>query len=466
MIDRLLSQLAILDQWGILAYFLIMNLLFLFLIIRAYLAIRKYHEEIRVDRIEDSFESIHLKPVTLICPLHNEGAGAVLTVQNLLGLRYPEFQVVVVNDGSNDDTLAQLIQTFHLYPSNRVIRVLLPTQRVIQVYESAFLPRLVVVDKENGGKADALNCGLNLASFPLVCCVDGDSLLEQDALLCVTRPFLDLPNVVATSGIVRPVNGCNVTPMGIRGIELPTSWLARMQVVEYLRSFLYGRMGQSELGSIFIVSGAFGVFRRELLLEIGGFYKTIGEDFELVLRLHHHLLAKGEPYQVVMVPDPVCWTEVPEDLGTLSRQRNRWQRGLLDSLWLHRELWFNSDFGLIGLFSLPHFLIFEAAAPVLEVLGYLYFLYALVEGKTHLPFALAFFCVALLMGVFNSQVAVILEQITNHPYQRMGDWCLLLFCSVLENFGYRQRTLWWRLLGIFDWLRKKQHWGHMVRIKR
>ena len=463
MIDRLLTSLLLLNQWGILLYFLAMNVTHFVLIVRAYLATRRYHAELEVDQLEDYFDSIHVKPITLICPAYNESAGVVASVNSLLGLRYPEFQVVVVNDGSKDDTLEKLIEAFRLRPSSRVTRQVLPTGKIRGVYESAFLPRLVVVDKENGGKADALNCGLNVATFPLVCCMDGDSLLENDALLRVTRPFLDQPHVVATAGVIRPLNGCRVTPMGIRGIFMPKNWLARMQVVEDLRSFLFGRMGLSDIGSLFIVSGAFGVFRRNLLMEIGGFHKTIGEDFELVVRMHHHLRSQGRPYKIVMVPDPVCWTEVPEDAGTLRRQRNRWQRGLLDSLWIHREMWFNAEFGRIGLFSMPYFLVFEAAAPIIEIVGYGFFFYALYEGKVHGPFAMAFFCVALLLGVVNSQVAILLEQITNHPYQRVGDWAMLLLCGVLENFGFRQRTLFWRLKGIIDWFRGKEGWGHMQR---
>jgi cellulose synthase/poly-beta-1,6-N-acetylglucosamine synthase-like glycosyltransferase len=294
--------------------------------------------------------------------------------------------------------------------------------------------------------------------------VDGDCIIEQDALLRATRPFLDRPNVVATAGVIRPLNGCKVTPLGIRGIFLPGNWLARMQVVEYLRAFLFGRMGLSSLGSLFIVSGAFGVFRKDLLLEIGGFHKTIGEDFELIVRIHSHMKKTQRPYQVVMVPDPVCWTEVPEDAATLRRQRNRWQRGLLDALWIHRELWFNPNFGRIGMFSMPYFLVFEAAAPVIELLGYAFFFYALVEGKTNGPFVAAFLCVALLMGILTSLVAVTLEQITNHPYRGLKDWSLLVLCAVLENFGYRQRTVLWRMQGIIDWCRGQQAWGHMQRI--
>lgn len=463
MIDRFMTSLLLLSQGAILVYFLTMNLTQMVLIFRAFLSIRSYLDEVEVDQMEDFFESSHFKPITLICPVYNEGPGVVASVSSLLGLRYPEFQVVVVNDGSKDDTLEKLREAFRLQPSRKVIRQALPCAEVRAVYESAYLPRLVVVDKANGGKADALNCGLNVARYPLVCCMDGDSLVEHDALLRVVRPFLDRPHVVASAGVIRPLNGCRVTPMGIRGIFMPKNWLARVQVVEYLRAFLYGRMGLSEVGSMFIVSGAFGVFRRDMLLRVGGFHKTIGEDFELVVRLHHQLREVGRPYRIVMVPDPVCWTEVPEDAGTLRRQRNRWQRGLLDSLWIHREMCFNPEYGRIGLFSMPYFVLFEALAPLIEVVGYVFFAYALVEGKTYGPFAITFFSVALLLGVFNSHLAVILEQITNHPYQKLSDWVMLLLCGVLENFGYRQRTLIWRLKGTWDWLRGREGWGHMRR---
>jgi cellulose synthase/poly-beta-1,6-N-acetylglucosamine synthase-like glycosyltransferase len=461
--DRFIAGFFELGRWSILLYFLTMNLLNLVLIIRAFLATRRYQEEVEADQLLGHFETLHVKPITLLCPAHNEGASIVAAVKSLLGLRYPKFQVVVVNDGSQDDTLQKLIEAFRLRPSRRVVRLVLPTARIRGVYESPFIPRLVVVDKENGGKADALNCGLNVATYPLVCCMDGDSLLENEALLKITRPFLDRPHVVATAGVVRPLNGCRVTPMGIQDAALPKSWLARMQVVEYLRSFLFGRMGLSSLGGMFIVSGAFGVFRKDLLFELGGFHKTIGEDFEMVVRLHLHLKAKGQPYQIVMVPDSVCWTEVPEDPGTLRRQRNRWQRGLMDTLWIHREMAFNAGFGAVGLFSMPYFLLFEAAAPAIEAVGYLAFLHALAQGRVHGAFALAFICLAMLLGVLNSHMAILFEQHSRHTFKRRMDWVLLLLCGFLENFGYRQRTVLWRLSGTIDWLRGKKGWGHMRR---
>lgn len=451
-------------EWGILVYFLALHLTHLALILRAYFSIRGYLEEVETDRLDTAFETSHYKPMTLICPAFNEEAGVVPSVNSLISLRYPEFQVVVVNDGSKDATLDKLIAAFKLRPSHRVLRQLLPTAGVRGIYESAYVPNLVVVDKANGGKADALNCGINLARYPLVCCMDGDSLLENDSLLRVARPFMDRPDLMASGGVIRPLNGCKVTPMGIRGIHLPDSWLARFQIVEYLRAFLFGRVGMASLDTMFIVSGAFGVFRKDLVVQAGGFETaTIGEDFELIVRLHRLLREGRRPYHITLVPDPVCWTEVPEDARTLGRQRNRWQRGMLETLWKHRRMWFNPKYGRVGLFSIPYFIFFEALAPVIEVMGYAVFGWSLWTHAIGSSFAMMFLYVALLLGVLNSVVSVVLHEISGHRYQGFKAWSLLLFVAVAENFGYRQLTVWWRLKGTFDWVRGKEGWGHMKR---
>ena len=451
-------------QGGILVYFATMNGLNLLFIVRAWLGIRSHLDDVESDQLEAFFESTHYRPITLLCPVYNEGAGCEASISSLLALRFPEYQVVVVNDGSTDDTLERLVRAFRLHASRRVVRQLVPTKTIRGIYESAYVPNLIVVDKENGGKADALNCGLNLARYPLVCCMDGDSLLENDALLRVVRPFMDQKDVVATSGVIRPLNGCKVTPAGIRGIHVPDSWLARFQIVEYLRAFLFGRMGLASLRSLFIVSGAFGVFRKDLVIEAGGFRtNTVGEDFELVLRLHRLMRDKDQPYRIVLVPDPICWTEVPEDRGTLARQRNRWQRGLLDTLWMHRKMAFNPAYGRIGLFSMPYFIFFEALAPLIELAGYGAFAWFAYQGQVNTPFALLFLLLALFLGLMNSIASVILEEMCIYPYQGLKAWVTLLATGILENVGYRQLTLLWRLKGILDWLLGKETWGHMVR---
>jgi len=448
----------------ILLWFLGLQLTHLSLILRAFVSIRNYRHETEADPLDAAFESSHFKPMTLVCPAYNEEAGVVAAVNSLISMRYPEFQVVVVNDGSTDATLDHLIQAFKLRLSKRVVRQLLPTAEIRGIYESAYVPNLLVVDKVNGGKSDALNCGINLARYPLVCCMDGDSILENDALLRIARPFLDRPDTVCTGGVVRPLNGCKVTPMGIRGIFLPKSWLARFQIVEYLRAFLFARVALASIDSMFIVSGAFGVFRRDVLVAAGGFETaTIGEDFELVVRLHRHLREAKRPYHIKLVPDPVCWTEVPEDFSTLARQRNRWHRGLLETLWRHRRMCFNPKYGRIGLFSMPYFLFFEALAPVIELGGYVVFAIMLWRHALNTPFTILFLYIALLLGVLVSLISVVFQEISGHRYQGLKAWCILLLTSVLENVGYRQLTVVWRILGIVDWLRGKGHWGHMER---
>lgn len=462
--ETLLVYLAVSVEWSILLYFLLLNVTQFLLILRAFFSIRTYLDEMETDRLEAAFETSYYKPITLICPAFNEEAGVVASVNSLISLRYPEFQIVVVNDGSGDATLERLIAAFRLLPSRRVLRQVLPTAEVRGIYESVYVPNLVVVDKVNGGKADSLNCGINLARYPLVCCIDGDSLLENDSLLRIARPFMDRPHLAAAGGVIRPLNGCLVTPMGIRGIHLPHSWLARFQVMEYLRSFLFGRVGLASLDSMFIVSGAFGAFRKDLLVAAGGFETaTIGEDFELVVRLHRCLREWKHPYHITLVPDPVCWTEVPEDAKTLGRQRNRWQRGLLESLWKHRRMWFNPRYGRVGLFSMPYFIFFEALAPLIEAIGYLVFGWAVWHHTINTPFAILFLCVALLLGTLNSVVSVLLQGISGHRYQGVKAWSLLLLTAIIENFGYRQLTVWWRLKGTFDWIRGKGGWGQMKR---
>lgn len=459
-----MSRFLIFYQWGILAYFVALHGQQLYFILRAFFSMRTYLQAADTDDLDSLFETTYVRPITLLCPVYNESVGAVSSISSLLALRYPEFQVIVINDGSTDDTLPKLIEAFRLKPSHRVVRMTLEHQPIRGVYESLHQPNLVVVDKENGGKADALNCGINLARYPLVCCMDGDSIVENDALLRVVRPFMDQPNVVASGGVIRPVNGCMVTRNGIRGIYLPKKWLARFQVLEYLRSFLYGRVGLASQDMMFVLSGAFAVFRKDVLLQSGGFLTdTVGEDFEMVVRLYRTLREQKAPHHIAMVPDPICWTEVPEDFKTLGRQRNRWHRGLLDTLWIHKRMLFNPKYGRIGLLSMPNFLFFEALAPLIETSGYGIFIYLAWTHALDPIFAVLFLWAALLLGLINSMVAIVLEVQANHRYQGLPTFGRLLLTALFENLGYRQLTVWWRLRGTFDWLRGQRGWGKMQR---
>jgi cellulose synthase/poly-beta-1,6-N-acetylglucosamine synthase-like glycosyltransferase len=334
------------------------------------------------------------------------------------------------------------------------------------VYRSLRYPSLRVIDKENGGsKADAMNAGINACRFPLFCAVDADSILELNSLRRAVRPFLEDPDVVAAGGTVRIANGCKVRGGFLEQVGLSRSFLAQVQVVEYLRAFLFGRMGWDYLNAVLIVSGAFGVFDKEAVVEVGG-YRTdaIGEDMELILRLHRLLRERKKRYRITFVPNPICWTDAPEDLATLRKQRVRWHHGLAQSLMLHKSLFFKRDGGAISWLAMPFFYLFELLGPAIEVAGYIFMLIAALLGWISWEVTAIFFCLAVGLGVMLSTSALVLEELSFHVYPRMRDLFRLFFIAIIENFGYRQLTVLWRLQGLYGWLRgKKPEWGEMKR---
>jgi cellulose synthase/poly-beta-1,6-N-acetylglucosamine synthase-like glycosyltransferase len=404
-------------------------------------------------------------PVTVIVPAHNEEKTIVETVRSLLMVNYGEFEIVVVNDGSTDGTLAKLSAAFDLRRMDRVYKRQIPTKPVHAIYGSLAHANLSVLDKEKGGKPDALNAGINLARYPLFCSIDADSIIEDNALLRVVKPFMERPReTVAVGGIVRIVNGCEVKDGRVVRVELPDEPLPILQVVEYLRAFLSGRVGWSVLRSLMIISGAFGVYKKQEVVEVGGYSgDTDTEDLELVVRLHKHMRRKKRPYRVVFVPDPVCWTEAPRTLSVLARQRNRWHRGLMQTFWLHRDMIFNPRYGSVGLLGLPYFLIFELLGPLVEVLGYLSLLAALALGILDVEFFALFLAVAILYGMTLSVAAVLLEEISFRRYPAWTDLVKLFTFALLENLGYRQLLSVFKMRAFGDALRRYRVWGRMER---
>ena len=321
-----------------------------------------------------------------------------------------------------------------------------------------------MIDKVNGGKADAINAGINAARFPLVCVIDADSILERDALMRAALPFVENPTTLATGGIIRIVNGCQVDSGRVTEIGMPASWLARFQVVEYLRAFLSGRVAMSAANALLIISGAFGMFKRDAVIEVGGFrHDTIGEDMEIVARLHQHWRDSGRPYRIVFQPDPVCWTEAPESLKILGSQRNRWQRGTCQVLSYHMGMFGRPSYGAVGMFAMPYFLIFEALGPLVEISGYIVTLIAVAFGLLDWVFVELLFLAAVVFGAMISLTSVLLEEISFRRYPKVRHLLLLASLGVLENFGYRQLTTYWRLRGVIDFMRNKQGWGAMTR---
>lgn len=448
----------------ILVYFVCLNSFYGLLLV---LSIPEVWEQTRLAEDEDLQKlmlSDALPPLTVMVPAYNESATIETSVTAMLTLEYRQYEVVVVNDGSKDDTLPKLREAFDLYEVPRIYPETIITKPIRAVYRSRMRTRLTVIDKENGGKADALNAAINASRYPLVIAVDADTLIEPDALLRLTRPFLLGGNVAAVGGTIRVANDCKVEHGRVLDPRVPRHFLAGVQAVEYLRAFLFGRLGWNRLGGNLIISGAFGLFRREYLLTIGGYLtNSVVEDMDVVVRLHRHLREKKIPYVMPFIPDPVAWTEVPVTTAVLGRQRERWHRGLIASLWTYKDMMFNAKYGRVGLVAVPFYFFGEMLAPVVELLGYVIAILAVTTGRVDFTFALLFFLFAWGLGLCLSIWGVVLEETSFRKYRRFGDLARLLLFAALENFGYRQCTVWWRLKAFWAAWRKRKTWGEMTR---
>jgi cellulose synthase/poly-beta-1,6-N-acetylglucosamine synthase-like glycosyltransferase len=461
--DALSGWLAVLEL-AILGYFLALNTLYLVFCVVAYVRLRQ-HRRRWTDRDLDAVMRSPATPaISIVAPAHNEEATLADSVHSLLRLNYPQFEVIVVSDGSTDGTLAVGGREFELVRAPVIHAQPIPTQPVRGVYQSLAHPDLLMIDKENGGKADAINAGINAARYPLVCVIDADSLLEEHSLSRAVLPFIEDPDTIAAGGIVRIANGCRVERGRVTEVRLPRSRLAMFQTVEYLRAFLAGRVALSAVNGLLIISGAFGLFKREAVVEVGGFRAdTIGEDMELVTRLHRFYRERGRRFRIVFQPEPICWTEAPESLRMLARQRNRWQRGTLQVLGYHATMLFNPRYGVIGLLSMPYYVVFEAVGPMIELTGYVATVLAIAFGLLDWRFAELFFLAAVVYGALLSVAAVALEELSFRRYPKVTDLLRLAAYGVLENFGYRQLATWWRIVGVVDYFRGKQGWGKMKR---
>src|SRR5438105_6536377 len=447
-------------------YYLATNLAYLAMLIIALKTSARAQRRLESHRLSWYKDAPMTPPITIIAPAHNEEASIRVAIRNLLELDYPQLEIIVVNDGSLDRTLEELRDEFRLRVVRAVYIAEVKSAPVRGLYRSDVDSRLLVVDKEaSGSKADAVNAGLNAATSPYVCIVDSDSVLERDALLRIMVPILEDPKrVVAVGGIIRVLNGSEIKNGQLRRVRLPRKSIEAIQVIEYLRAFLIGREAWAQGNMLTIISGAFGVFRTDLVRAVGGYRaSSIGEDFDLVARLHRHLIEKGTDYQIRFVPDPMCWTEVPSDLKSLGRQRQRWQKGLLDVLWPNRDMLFRPRYGKIGCFALPYLWIFELFAPVFELAGIATIILAVSLGVLSREFFLQFLIFGYAFATVISIGSVLQEEIT---YKRYNDWQdvarLVSYCF-LEHFPYRQMHMVWRLQGLWQYFRGDFAWKPLKR---
>ena len=446
----------------VLFYFLIIVTIYIFLNLISFRNISKYAKKIKYVELKEIFRLHNFKPVTVIVPAYNEENGIVESVRSFLQLEYPDYQLIVVNDGSTDGTLEQLFKHFQIRQASFSPYYEIASQPIKAVYLSPAYPNLVVIDKENSGKADSINAVINISRNPLITVIDADSILERDCLLKIVRPFMEDDNIVAVAGTVRIANGCKINRGYIEEVGLSKSWLARFQVVEYLRAYIFGRNGFDFLNAILITSGAFSCFRRDALIEIGGYKAgSVGEDMQIIVRLQKELRMKNPKTRVTFVPDPVCWKIVPEKIKSLSSQRARWQKGTIETIRHNKELFFNPDYGSLGMLVFPYYTFFEVFGPFIEITGYIVFIISYFLGIIPLNFAVAFLTAVFLYGVVLSTLSVCLEELTFKKYTKVKHLIILMVASLLENFGYRQMTAFWRFKGFIEYFMGKRDWGKM-----
>ena len=445
----------------------IQNIIYAWCIPQALIEINKHSQRDDDHSHWEMLRSESFLPVSIIVPAYNEQNTIRESVLALLTLHYPEFKVIVVNDGSSDSTAETMIKEFDMKPVHYVRDdETISHQPIRQIYGSEKYPDLLFLDKKNGKKADAINAGMTCVRTPLFCVIDADSLLESGALLKAVRPFLETSdNVIAVGGTVGIVNGCTVKNGQVTQYGLPKKFLPRIQVVEYIRAFLMARLAASRKGTLAIISGAFGIFRRDIAVAIGGYdTTTVGEDMEMVLRMHRYMLERDIPYSVRYVPEPVCWTEAPESLKFLSNQRIRWQRGALECLSRHKNMLFNRKYGRLGMVTLPTFLLVDLISPVMEIIGYFLIILLILFGWLEAKYIIALL-VLFSFGVLITVMSLMIEQDEIEQFTNPMDIFKVLLTACVENFGYRQICSFWRMRGLFQHFGgKKATWGKMERV--
>jgi poly-beta-1,6-N-acetyl-D-glucosamine synthase len=405
--------------------------------------------------------------VSLIAPAYNEEKSIVENIRSLISLHYNNFEVIIVNDGSKDSTMQTMIDAYQLEKVNFAINQQIPGKPIRGIYKAKnpAYKKLLVVDKENGGKADALNAGINVSNYDLITCIDVDCIIEQDSIMKMVKPFIEEDvKVIACGGVVRIANSCEIEDGRLIRVHVPKDMIARFQVIEYLRAFLMGRMAWSKMNGLLLISGAMGMFDKRIAIASGGYdHGTVGEDMELVVRMRRYMSERKLKYKVTYVPDPLCWTEAPSDYKVLARQRGRWMRGTMETLWTHRKLAFNPKYGMLGLVSYPYWLIYEWMAPIVEFMGLVYFGYLVATGFSTWHVFVFLLLAVYAFAIVMSFLAFLYEEYTYHQYTSKKDILMLMLTAMIEPFIYHPRSAWWGFKGNIEKMRGVKSWGEMTR---
>ena len=448
---------------------LIFSAYFILALISAWV-LRKYHLLSKITENNEVLSSPFVPSVSVLAPAYNESLNIVENIKALLSLYYSNYEVIIINDGSKDDTLDQVIKAFELEKIPFVIDQKIQCAEIRGIYKSRkkALNSLLIIDKVNGGKADALNAGLNIANGEYFIAIDVDSIIDPYALQKMVKPFMEATKqpVIATGGVIRIANSCEIRDGHLTQVDLPHQLIPLFQVLEYNRSFLMGRLAWSKLNGLLLISGALGLFDKEIVIACGGYYKhTVGEDMELVVRMRRYMEDQKKGYRVEYIPDPLCWTEAPASLKIFTRQRNRWTRGTIETLFRHWSLFLNPRYGMMGLISHPFWVAFEWLAPIIELIGVIYFIVTSITGSPNWPFFLVMLCFVYFFSVSFTSYAILFDQVAFFKYPKKRMILKQLLAALLEPFIYHPVVLYAALKGNFDYfvLRKKS-WGNMTRV--
>ncbi|MEI6087795.1 MAG: sulfatase-like hydrolase/transferase [Bacteroidota bacterium] len=454
--------------YGIFLYSLFLSISFIFLGLYSIGETKDYLHKNKFTDYRLLASSEHVPSVSILAPAYNEGKTIVENVKSLLAIFYTNLEIIVINDGSKDDSLERLIKEYDLELSDIFVDPILPNKEIRGIYKSRkkIYKKLIVIDKENGGKADALNAGINISSKDYFICIDVDCILEQDALLKMVKPFMEQTNkrVIATGGVIRVANSCEVEQGKITKVRLAKDYLPRMQILEYIRAFILGRMAWSRLNGLLIISGAFGAFDKEIAIAAGGYNsETVGEDMELVVRMRRYMEEQKLDYVIRYIPDPLCWTEVPNNYAILERQRNRWFRGTFQTLKLHRVMFFNPKYRVLGMVSYPYWFVFELCAPIIEFFGFFAFICFAVTGYIEWSFFFVFFFFIICFAYLYSLFAILMEVYSFNQYKRRVDIFRLLLTALSEPFYFHPFIVWSGIRGLLKLIIKENNWGEMTR---
>ncbi|OXM86274.1 glycosyltransferase family 2 protein [Paenibacillus rigui] len=448
-------------------YVVFINSLYLTILLFSFKKMYSIVKNSAYSRFKTLSGSEYVPPISILVPAYNEELTIIENVRSLLALNYPKYEVIVINDGSKDATVDILIHEFGLKPSDRKLRnKYLETAAVRAIYHNPHYPNLYLIDKNNGGKADSLNAGINLSHYPLIASIDADSLLEKDALIRIAKVYMENPGeTVAIGGIVRIANGCEIEDGIVKKVHLPDKMLPMFQTVEYLKAFLGGRIGWSSINGLIIVSGAFGVFRKDYVIKAGGYRGGYpGEDMNIIIKLHKYMLERKLPYRVAYCPDAVCWTQAPDSLRILGSQRKRWGRGNLKNMIEYGiHLVFRPKYKIIGLLTIPYNIIFETLNPYFRFTGFLALVGYVLLDLANWHVLVIFSLLNLLYGVLLGVGSLLLEEIAFRRYPRIRDVFKMIFFIVFMFLGYQQLGVIWRFLGHIEFFRNNNTWGTMTR---